>query len=149
MFGGSGGCGMKAIGVSSLYVKTSFGISLMKKSRPVDGQSQHAITSTYRQDRIHTYYQAFHLILSLDFHAQRFCYLVMVFESTPASRHDAQVFRLRAIVVFLVDLEFAHELYACVYPVRLEFEEVQSTTNRVVAGFAREVYEFCEGAPYL
>lgn len=35
MDGGCGGNGMKSIGDSSRYVKTSFGISVMKKSRPV------------------------------------------------------------------------------------------------------------------
>jgi hypothetical protein len=126
MFGGSGGCAIKAIGLSSLYVNTSFGISLMKKSRPIQS-NQHAIFSA--NSSVHTYYQAFHLIFSYDFHAQRFRYLIVVLERATTGCHDTQVFRLGAIVMLLVGLELAHELYACVYPVRLELEEVQSAAD--------------------
>jgi hypothetical protein len=80
--------------------------------------------SAYRQRRCHTYYQALHLIFSYDFDSQGFRYLVMVFESTTTCRHDTQIFCFGAIVVLLVGLKLAHELYACVYPVRLELEEV-------------------------
>jgi hypothetical protein len=95
-------------------------------------------------ESFHTYYQALHLILPDNLDAKRFCYLVVVLESTAASRHDTQVFWGGTIVVFVVCLQLSHELNACVYPVRLEFEEVQPATDRIVARFAREVYEFRE-----
>ena len=66
----------------------------------------------------------------------------MVLERTTASRHDTQVRRPGSIVVLLISLELAHELYARIYPVCLELEEVQTSTDRIVARLAREVYQF-------
>jgi hypothetical protein len=66
----------------------------------------------------------------------------VVLECTAASCHDAQVWRPGSIVVLLVGLELAHELYARIYPVCLELEEVQTSAYRIVAGFARKVYKF-------
>jgi hypothetical protein len=93
---------------------------------------------------LRTYYKAFHFVFPFHFHAQSFRYLVIVLESTTTCRHDAQVFWCRAIVLFVVGLQLAHKLNACIYPVCLELEEVQSATNRIVARFAREVYKLCE-----
>jgi hypothetical protein len=38
--------------------------------------------------------------------------------------------------VFVVCLQLAHKLDACVYPVGLELEEVEAATYRIVAIFA-------------
>jgi hypothetical protein len=95
----------------------------MKKSRPAEPKSACYVLA-YKQGGCHTYYQALHLVFSYDFHTQRFRYFVVVFEGSSTRRHDTQIFRLGAIVVLLVGLQLAHELYACVYPVRLELEEV-------------------------
>jgi hypothetical protein len=51
-------------------------------------------------------------------------YLVVVLERTTTSRHDAQVWRFRSIVLLLVGLQLAHKLYTCIYPVSLKLEEV-------------------------
>jgi hypothetical protein len=133
---------MKDMGSSSLYVKTSSGISLIKKSRPVGDVVSKMLQ--VRQRTFLTYYQALHLIFSQNLDAQRFGYLVIVLESTTTGRHDAQVFGCCAIVVFVIGLQLAHELDARIYPVRFKFEEVQSATDRIVARFAREVYQLCE-----
>ena len=47
----------------------------------------------------------------------------------------------------MIQLQLAHELYACVYPVRLELEEVEPTAQ--LSRLAREVDEFGEGASDL
>jgi hypothetical protein len=91
-----------------------------------------------------TYYQALHFVFTKYLYAQRFGYLIIVLECTTASCHDAQVLWCCAIVVFVVGLQLAHELDARIYSVRLEFDEVQSATDRIVARFAREIYELCE-----
>jgi hypothetical protein len=84
----------------------------------------------------HTDDQALHLVFPHDFHAQRFCYAVIVLEGTAARRHDAELLWCRAIVVFVVCLQLAHKLDACVYPVGLELEEVEAAAYRIVAIFA-------------
>jgi hypothetical protein len=50
--------------------------------------------------------------------------LVVVLERTTTSRHNTQVWRFGSIVLLLVGLELAHELYTRIYPVCLELEEV-------------------------
>jgi hypothetical protein len=72
----------------------------------------------------HTYNQAFHFILAIDLYAQRFCYPVVVLERTTTGRHDAELLFARAIVMLVVGMQLAHKFDACVYPVRLELEEV-------------------------
>jgi hypothetical protein len=73
----------------------------------------------------------------------------MVLECASSGGHDAQVLRLRPIVVLLVRLQLAHKLYTCVYAIRLELEKVQTSTCCIVTWFAREVDEFGEGASNL
>jgi len=79
---------MKVIGSSSLYVKTSLGISFMKKSSPAGTRGKHDKPEDCRNVS-HTYDQTLHLVFTHDFHAQRFCYPVVVLESTTACRHNA------------------------------------------------------------
>lgn len=73
----------------------------------------------------------------------------MVLECASSGGHDAQVLRLGIIVLFLVVLELAHKFYTCVDAIRLELEKVQPPARRIVARFARKVYEFCKGASNL
>jgi hypothetical protein len=93
---------------------------------------------------VHTYNQTLHLIFSLHLYTERFCYPVIVLERATACRHDTELLWCRPIVVFVIGLQLAHKLYACIYPVRLELEEVQSAANSRVARFPREVHEFCK-----
>jgi hypothetical protein len=103
----------------------------------------------YRQHQVLTYDQALHLVFPYDFYIQRLLYLVVVLERTTTSRHDAQVWRFRSIVLLLVGLQLAHKLYTRIYPISLKLEEVQTSASRVVTEFAREVYKFGQGASNL
>jgi hypothetical protein len=95
-------------------------------------------------DSKRTYDQTLHLVFSLDLYTKRFCYPIIVLECTTTRRHDAKLLWGRAIIVFVIRLQLAHKLYACIYPVRLELEEVQSAANSRVARFTREVDELCK-----
>lgn len=52
-------------------------------------------------------------------------------------------------MLFLVVLELAHKFYTCVDAIRLELEKVQPSARRIIAWFARKVYEFGKGASNL
>jgi hypothetical protein len=78
----------------------------------------------HRQLHARTYDQALHLVFPYDFYIQCLLDLVVVLERTTTSRHNTQVWRFGSIVLLLVGLELAHELYTRIYPVCLELEEV-------------------------
>src|SRR5690242_21731955 len=92
--------------------------------------------------------QTLHLVLSNDFNTQRFCDLVVVLVGTSARGHDADVAGCGAIVSVVGD-QLAHKVYACVYPVGLELEEVEAAAKGIVAMLAGEVHELCQGASNL
>lgn len=92
--------------------------------------------------------QTLHLVFPNDFHTQRFCDFVIVLVCTAACRHDAEVAGTCAIVSVVRD-QLAHEVYACVYSVGFELEEVQAPTEGVVALFAGEVHKLCKRASNL
>jgi hypothetical protein len=92
--------------------------------------------------------QTLHLVFPDNLNAQRFCDLVVVLVCTTAGRHDTYVARCGAIVAVVRD-QLTHEVYACVYAVCLELEEVQPAAEGVVAMLAGEIHKLCEGAANL
>ena len=88
-----------------------------------------------------TYDETLHLVFPDHLNPQRLCYPVVILESTTSGRHDTQFFRFGTIVLRLVGLQLAHELDTRIYPIGLELEKIESTSDRVVARLAREVYK--------
>lgn len=86
-----------------------------------------------------TYYQTLHLVLPQNLHIKRILDLVVELERAAAGRHDAQFRRFRAILLLVLYAQLSHEIYTCIYLVRLEFEEVETATELLL--FAGKVDE--------
>ena len=92
--------------------------------------------------------QTLHLVFPDDFYTQSLRDLIIVLVGTTTRRHNADVAGSCAIVSVVGD-KIAHEVNACVYPVCLKLEEVESAAEGVVAMFAGEVDKFCKRASNL
>jgi hypothetical protein len=122
----SGRASANCIGSVSLYVKISFGISVMKKSSP----GKRLGLAICRHDSWwlalrHTRYETFHLIFPHDVHVQCFLEFVIILVGASTCSNNTEFLLSTPIGIPVLFLEPFDEFQTKVYPISLEVDKVQ------------------------